>query len=236
MFRAVTPQKKPSDPIRRVPREIDHPDPDPPRTIKTPATESAQHDPPSFSPYVHSPSSAQTNYPTSNLEEPRSSPSWHPELDRFKKIPRRSSGRLTSAAQTTDNALSKLFTGSLSPYKDWLPPDAGLLTPPLKFSNLSIHKPSRGKGKDRDKDTHRGRDRDRSSDTHAWKTSRDLIRDPYDSQQQKYTTAILGRDPKERPDEDATLQPSGNRRYLAEGDTMTLKVSRIFQLFLFTST
>ena len=113
-------------------------------------------------------------------------------------------------------------------YAGWLPP-VGKTTDP------AIRKSSKSKDKDRDKDTHR-RERDRPSDTHAGKTSRELSRDPYDPRQQVYRSATLGRDFKERSDENTTLpKPSGHRRHLTEDDALAFKVNRLFQLFLFTS-
>lgn len=217
MLQTTIRQKKTSDPTRRVSRASILPDPS--RTLKT-SSKSSQYHPSSSSEYVNGPSSSRANYPTSHGHDPgdpRSSSSRHPELKSSKsKTPKSSFDHFTSPV-SPNVALGMPYTG-------WLPP-VGKTTDP------SIRKTSKSKEKDRDKDTLRGRERDRPSDTHARKTSREVSRDPYDSRQQVYHTATLGRDLKERPDENVILpKPSGHRRHLTEGDSMTLKVNRTFLL------
>lgn len=217
MLQTTTRQKKASDPARRVSKVSILPDPS--RTAKTSASKSPQYHPSSSSEYVHKPSSSsRTNYPTSYGHDPgdsRSSSSRHPEPKSSKsKTPKSSFDQFTSPV--SPNAALDM------PYTGWLPP-VGKTTDP------SIRRSSKSKDKDRDKDTLRGRERDRTSDTHARKTSRELSRDPYDSRQQIHHTVALGRDFKERPEENAMLsKSSGYRRHLTEDDTMTLKVKCIF--------
>ena len=118
-------------------------------------------------------------------------------------------------------------------------PYTGSLPPLGKHTDPTVRKPSKSKDKDRDKDTLRGRERDRPSDTQAKKTSREmsLHRDPYDSRQQFYHAATLGRDFRERSDDNGVLpKSSSHRRNLTEDDAMTLKVNRIFHFALFVPT
>lgn len=223
MLQTTTRQKKPSDPARRVSRTSILPDPS--RTIKTSASKSSQYHPSSSSEYVHKPSSSiRANHPTSYGHDPadsRSTSSRHPEPKQSKsKTPKSSFNQFTSPV-SPNAALAMPYTG-------WLPP-VGKATDP------AIRKSSKNRDKDRDKDTHRGRER--PSDTHARTTSKELSRDPYDSRQQMYHAATLGRDFKERTDENGVLpKPSGHRRHLTEDDAITLKVNRTFRHFLFIST
>jgi hypothetical protein len=223
MLQTTTRQKKTSDQSRRVSRASILPDPS--RTIKT-SSKSSHFHPSSSSEYVNGPSpSSRSNHPTSHGHDPgdpRSSSSRHPEPKSFKsKTPKSSFDHFTSPVSPT------VALGM--PYAGWLPP-VGKATDP------SIRKTSKSKEKDRDKDTRRGRERDRPSDTHARKTSREVSRDPYDSRQQVHHSATLGRDFKERPDENVTLsKPSGHRRHPTDDDPMTLKVKRT-SLLSFIST
>jgi hypothetical protein len=123
------------------------------------------------------------------------------------------------------------FTSPASPnaalamtYTGWLPP-VGESTDPVKSKN-----------KDRDRGDHRGREWDRPSDTHARMTSREVSRDPYDSQQTCHA-GTLGRESKQRLDENSMLpEASSHRRHRiaavhrhrTEGDMVVLKVDRIF--------
>lgn len=213
MLQTTTRQKKPSDSARRVSRTSILPDPS--RTIKTSASKSTQYHPSSSSEYVHKPSS-RAHHPTSYGHEPgdpRSSSSRHPEPKSSRsKTPKSSFNQLTSPA-SPNAALAMPYTG-------WIPP-VGKTTDP------AARKSSKSRDKDRDKDTHRGRERDQSSDTPARTASKELSRD--DSRHQIYHSATLGRDFKERSDENGTLpKPSGHRRHLTEDDAITLKVSPIF--------
>lgn len=215
MLQTTTRQKKPSDPARRVSRTSILPDPS--RTVKTSVSKSTQYHPSSSSEYIHKPSSSRANHPTSyghDPGDPRSPSSRHPEPKSSRsKTPKSSFNQLTSP-MSPNVALAM-------PYSGWIPP-VGKTTDP------SIRKSSKSRDKDRDKDTHRSRERDRPSDTHARTTSRDL----YDSRNQIYHAATLGRDFKERSDENGTLpKPSGHRRHLTEDDTITLKVNPIIYLF-----
>ena len=223
MLQTTTRQKKPSDTARRASRTSILPDPS--RTIKTSASKSTQYHPSSSSEYVHKPSSSRTNHPTSyghDPGDPRSSSSRHPEPKSSKsRTPKSSFNQLTSPV-SPNAALAMPYTG-------WIPP-VGKTTDP------AVRKSSKSRDKDRDKDTHRGHERDRSSDTHARTTSRELNRDPYDPRHQIYQAATLGRDFKERSDENGTLpKPSSHRRNLTD-DAITLKVNRIFNSFLFILT
>jgi len=221
MLQTTTRQKKSSDPTRRVSRASILPDSS--RTIKT-ASKSPQYHSSSSSEHVHKPStSSRTNYPTSYGHDPgnpRSSSSRHSELKSSKsKTPKSSFNQLTSPV--SPNAALDM------PYAGWLPP-VGKTTDP------AVRKSSRSRDKDRGKDTYRSRERDRPADTHARRTSTEVSRDPYDSRQQIHHAATLGRDFKERSDENGMLPKlSRHRRHLTEDDAMTLKVSRISRLFLF---
>lgn len=220
MLQTTTRQKKPSDPARRVSRASILPDQS--RTIRTLAPKSAQYHPSSSSEYVHKPSTTtRANHQTPyghDTGDPRSSSSRHPESKSSKSKTPKTFDQFTSPVSPND-PLAK-------PYAGWLPP-VGKTTDP------AVRKSSKNKDKDRDKDAHRGRERDKPSDTRARKASRELSRDPYDSRQQTYHAATLGRDFKERPDENGMLpKPSGHRRHLTEDDAITLKVNRIFDLSL----
>ena len=212
MPQATTRQKKTADPARRASRTSILPDPS--RTLKA-SFKSPHYHPSSSSEHVNGPSSSsRSNYPTSHSYDPgdtRSSSSRHPELKSSKsKTPKSAFDQFTSPVSPTV-ALGMPYTG-------WLPP-VGKTTDP------SIRKTSKSKEKDRDKDNRRARDRDRPSDAHTRRTSRDVSRDPYDSRQQIYHSTTIGRDFKERPDDNATLsKSSGHRRHLTEDDAMTLKV------------
>ena len=214
MPQTTTRQKKTSDPTRRVSRASILPDL--PRTIKSPTSKSTH--PPLAPEYVHKPSS-RANHPTSYIHDPpdpRPSSSRHPEPKSSKsKTPKSSFNQFTSPVPP-NIALAMPYTGSLPPVG--------------KHTDPGGRKPSKSKDKDRDRDTLRGRERDRPSDTQARKTSREVSRDPYDSRQQPYHAATLGRDFRERSDENAVLpKPSGHRRNLTD-DLMTLKVNCIFHL------
>jgi len=221
MLQTTTRQKKSSDPARRVSRASILPDL--PRTIKTPTSKSTQYPPSLSSEYVHKPStSLRTSYQTSyvhNPADPRPSSSRHPEPKPSKsKTPKSSFNQLTSPVPPSI-ALSMPYTGSLPPV--------------TKSTDPAVRRSSKSKDKDRDRDL-RGRERDRLPDTHGRKTPREASRDPYDTRQQIYHTATLGRDFKERLDENGALpKSSGHRRHLTEDDAMTLKVNCIFiSLFL----
>jgi len=109
-------------------------------------------------------------------------------------------------------------------------PYTGSLPPVTKSTDPTVRRSSKSKDKDRDRDL-RGRERDRLPDTHGRKTPREASRDPYDTRQQIYHAATLGRDFKERLDENGALpKSSGHRRHLTEDDAMTLKVNCIFHL------
>ena len=218
MLQTTARQKKTLDPTRRVSRASILPDSS--RAVKTPASKSSQYHPSSSSEYVHKPSSSRANYQTPyghDPSDPRSSSSRHPELKSFKsKTPKSSSNQLTSP-MSPNVALAMPYTGSLPP--------VGRTTDP------SIRKSSKSKDRDRDKDAHRGRERDRPSDARARRASREVSRDPYDSRQQIYHPATLGRDLKEPSDENITiLKSSSHRRHLTEDDAITLKVKCIFRL------
>lgn len=219
MLQTSTRQKKTSDPARRVSRASVLPDPS--RPLKT-SSKSPHYHPSSSSEYVNGPSSSRTNYPTSHGHDPgdpRSSSSRHSELKSSKsKTPKSSFDQFTSPV-SPNVALGMPYTG-------WLPP-VGKTTDP------SIRKSSKTKEKDRDKDALRGRERDRPSDVHPGKTSKEVSKDPYEPRQQIYHSATLGRDFKERSDENVTLlKPSGHRRHPTEDDTMTLKVKCTFFSYL----
>jgi len=223
MLHTTTRQKKPSDPARRVSRASILPDPS--RTIKTSAPKSTQHHPSSSSEYVHKPSSSsRANYPTSSghdSEDPRSSSSRHPEPKSFKPKTPKSSFNQFASPMSPNVALAM-------PYNGWLPPVGKSTDPTVRRSS---------KSKDKDRDTYRGRERDWPSDTHARKTLREASRDPYDSRQQIYHSATLGRDFKERQDENGVPpKPSSHRRHPTEDDAMTLKVNSVFNLSLSTPT
>ncbi|KAF9652875.1 hypothetical protein BDM02DRAFT_3183218 [Thelephora ganbajun] len=211
MLQTTARQKKTPDPTRRVSRASVLPDPS--RTIKTSASKSTHNQPSSSSEYVHKSPSSRADYPTSyghDPGDPRPSSSRHPEPKSSKsKTPKSSFNQFTSPV-SPNVALAMPYTG-------WLPPVS-------KTRDPGPRKTSKSRDKDRDKDTHRGRERDRPSDTHARKASREVSRDPYDSRQQIYHAATLGRDFKERPDEGGLLpKSSGHRRHLTEDDVMTLK-------------
>ena len=211
MLQTPVRQKKTLDPTRRVSRASILPDL--PGTIKTPGSKSVQYHSSSSSEHVHKPSSRanhQTSY-THGPADPRPSSSRHPEPKSSKsRTPKSSFNQLTSPIPP-NVALSLPYTGSLPPVS--------------KPTDPAVRKSSRSK------DTHRGRERDRPSDTHARKSSREVSRDPYDSRQQIYHAATLGRDFKERTDESGVLpKPPGHRRHPTEDDVMGLKVNRTFHL------
>ena len=216
MLQTTTRQKKTSDPARRVSRASILPDL--PRTIKTPTSKSTQFPPSQPSEYVHKPStSLRTSYQTSyvhNPADPRPSSSRHPEPKPSKsKTPKSSFNQLTSPVPP-NIALAMPYTGSLPPV--------------AKSTDPAVRRSSKNKDKDRDRDL-RGRERDRLPDTHGRKAAREASRDPYDTRQQIYHSATLGRDFKERLDENGALpKSSGHRRHLTEDDVMTLKVDCIF--------
>jgi hypothetical protein len=215
MLHTTTRQKKTSDPSRRVSRTSILPDPT--RATKTSISKSAQYHPSSSSEYVHKSSSSRSNHPTSYVHDPadpRPSSSRHPEPKSSKsRTPKSSFNQLTSPV--SPNAALAM------PYAGWLPPVG-------KSTDPAPRKSSKSKDKDKDRDAHRGREWDRPSDTHARKTSREVSRDPYDSRQ-IYHAATLGRDSRERPDENGMLpKASSHRRHHTEDDIMTLKVNRIF--------
>lgn len=221
MLQTTTRQKKTSDPTRRVSRASVLPDL--PRTIKSPTSKSTQYHPSLAPEYVHKPSS-RANYQTSyahDSPDPRPSSSRHPEPKSSKSRTPKSSFNQLASPVPPNVALAMPYTGSLPP--------VGKTTDP------AVRKPPKTKDKDRDGGTYRGRDRDRPSDTQTRKTSREVSRDPYDSR--IYHAATLGRDFKQRSDENVVLpKSSGHRRHLTEDDAMTLKVNRISHPTLFVST
>ena len=221
MLQTTTRQKKSSDPTRRVSRASILPDL--PRTIKTPVSKSTQYHSSSSSEYVHkSTPSIRSNHPTSyvhSLADPRPSSSRHPEPK-------------SSKSKTPKSSLSQ-FSSPVPPSVALAMPYTGSLPPVAKPTDPAVRKPSKSRDRDRDRDM-RGRERDRPSDTQARKTLREASRDPYDSRQQIYHAATLGRDFKERQDENGVLpKPSSHRRNLTDDDVMTLKVYRTFHAFLY---